>query len=102
MPIRVIVRDVTKTTIVSGRAFSLSDGGMGMFAGTELNLGDQMAVEFTPPYSSPPIRVQGKICNRTGYNYGVEFVTESNNQKQDVAALCQHLSSLVATYAENL
>ncbi|HEV7220664.1 MAG TPA: PilZ domain-containing protein [Terriglobales bacterium] len=102
VPIRVIVRDVTKTTIVSGRAFSLSDGGMGMFAGTELNLGDQMAVEFTPPYSSPPIRVQGKICNRTGYNYGVEFVTESNSQKQDVAALCQHLSGLVATYAENL
>ncbi len=101
VPIRVIVRNVTKTTIVSGRAFSLSDGGMGMFAGTELNLGDQMSVEFTPPYSSPPIRVQGKICNRTGYNYGVEFLAESNSQKQDVAALCQHLSSLVATCAEN-
>jgi hypothetical protein len=96
------VRDVKKTTIISGRAFSLSDGGMGMFAGTELNLGDQMAVEFTPSYSSPPIRVQGKICNRTGYNYGVEFVTENNSQKQDVAALCQHLSGLVATCPENL
>lgn len=102
VPIRVIVRNVTKTTIVSGRAFSLSDGGMGMFAGTELNPGDQMAVEFTPPYSSPPIRVEAKICNRTGYNYGVEFLTESNSQKQDVAALCQHLSSLVATCAEAL
>ena len=75
---------------------------MGMFAGTELNPGDQMAVEFTPPYSSPPIRVEAKICNRTGYNYGVEFLTESNSQKQDVAALCQHLSSLVATCAEAL
>lgn len=101
VPIRVIVRTVMKTTIVSGRAFTLSDGGMGMFAGAELNLGDEMAVEFTPPYSSPPIRVQGKICNRAGYNYGVEFLTESNVQKRDVALLCQHLSSLVAMHGEN-
>ncbi|MGH9512945.1 MAG: PilZ domain-containing protein [Terriglobales bacterium] len=100
VPIRVIVRSVMKTSIVSGRAFSLSDGGLGMFVGAELNPGDQMAVEFTPPYSSPPIRVEGKICNRNGYNYGVEFLTESNNQKHGIAILCQHLSSLVATSAE--
>jgi hypothetical protein len=88
---------VTKTAIVPGRAFSLSNGGMGMFAGTELNPGDQMAVEFTPPYSSPPIRVQGKICHRTGYNYGVECLADDQIQQQSVAALCQHLSSLIAT-----
>jgi hypothetical protein len=94
------VCDIAKTTIVSGRAFSLSDGGMGMFAGAELSLGDEMAVEFTPPYSSPPIRVQGKIRNRAGYNYGVEFLSESDSQKRDIAVLCQHLSSLVVTCSE--
>ena len=100
VPIRVIVCDIAKTTIVSGRAFSLSDGGMGMFAGAELSLGDEMAVEFTPPYSSPPIRVQGKIRHRAGYNYGVEFLSESDSQKRDIAVLCQHLSSLVVTCSE--
>jgi hypothetical protein len=100
VPIRVIVRDISKTTIVPGRAFSLSDGGMGMFVGAELNAGDRMAVEFTPPYSAPPIRVEGKVCNRSGYNYGVEFLAESRSQQKDVATLCQHLSSLVVTSTE--
>jgi hypothetical protein len=100
VPIQVIVRNANKTTIVQGRAFSLSSGGMGMFAGAELKPGDQMAVEFTPPYSMPPIRVEGKICYRTGYNYGVEFVAENSGQKQEVAVFCQHLSSLVAAYTD--
>jgi hypothetical protein len=100
VPIRVIVRNANKTTIVAGRAFSLSGGGMGMFAGTELNKGDQTAVEFTPPYSLPPIRVEGRICYRDGYNYGVEFMVESSSQKQEVAVFCHHLSSLVASYPD--
>jgi hypothetical protein len=100
VPIQVIVRGDNKTTIVPGRAFSLSSGGIGMFAGAELNPGDQMAVEFTPAYSMPPIRVEGKVCYRDGYNYGVEFVAEDSGQKQGVAVFCQHLSSLVAAYTD--
>jgi len=101
VPIRVIVQNVMKTTIVHGRAFSLSNGGMGMFASAELNPGDEMAVEFTPPYSLPPLRVEAKICNRDGYNYGVEFVVDSAIQKQEVAQFCQHLSSLVVSCIES-
>jgi PilZ domain len=100
VPICVIVRGADKTTIVHGRAFSLSSGGIGMFAGAELNCGDQMAVEFTPAYSMPPIRVDGKICYRDGYNYGVEFVAENSGQKQEVAQFCRHLSSLVASHPD--
>ena len=96
VPIRVIVRGAGKTTIVLGRAFSLSSGGLGMFAGAELNHGDEMAVEFTPAYSMPPIRVEGKICYRSGYNYGVEFVAGNSSQEEEVAVFRQHLSSLVA------
>lgn len=97
VPIRVILHDVMKTTIVQGRAFSLSNGGMGMFAGAELNLGDEMYIEFTPPYSLPPLRVEARIRNRAGYNYGIEFMTANNKQKEGVEQFCQHLSSLVAS-----
>ena len=97
VPIRVILRNLMKTTIVQGRAFSLSNGGMGMFAGTELKPGDEVSVEFTPPYSSPPLRVEAKVHNRAGYNYGVEFMAEDNAQREEVAQFCQHLSSLVAS-----
>jgi hypothetical protein len=67
---------------------------MALFAGAELNLGDEVAVEFTPPFSAPPIRVDARICNRMGYTYGVEFLMDSSTQKQEAAQLRGHLSSL--------
>lgn len=97
VPIRVIVQNATKTAIFHGRAFSLSNGGMAMFASAELKPGDEMAVEFTPPYSLPPLRVEARICNRAGYNYGAEFMAESIRQRRDVAQFCQLLSTLVAS-----
>jgi hypothetical protein len=52
-----------------------------------------VAVEFTPPFSSPPIRVDAKICNRSGYHYGVEFIAADNAQRQNVDQLRMHLTS---------
>ena len=86
-----------KTRVFRGRALSLSNGGMGMFASAELRLGDQMAIEFTPPYSLPLLRLEARICNRTGYSYGAEFIAESIRQRREVTQFCQHLSSLVAS-----
>jgi hypothetical protein len=51
------------------------------------------AVEFTPPFSTPPIRVDAKICNRSGYHYGVEFLAVDNAQRENVAQLRLHLAS---------
>jgi hypothetical protein len=93
VPIRVIVSRPMKASIFDGRGTSLSEGGMALFAGAELRLGDQVAVEFTPPFSSPPIRVDAKICNRSGYHYGVEFIAADNAQRQNVDQLRMHLTS---------
>ena len=93
VPIRVIVSRAMKASIFDGRGTSLSEGGMALFAGAELRPGDHVAVEFTPPFSSPPIRVAARICNRSGYHYGVEFLAVDNAQRQSVAQLRQHLSS---------
>ena len=93
VPIRVIVSRAMKASIFDGRGTSLSEGGMALFAGAELRPGDQVAVEFTPPFSSPPIRVEAKICNRTGYHYGVEFLAVDNTQRQSVDQLRMHLAS---------
>lgn len=93
VPIRVIVSRPMKASIFDGRGTSLSEGGMALFAGAELRLGDQVAVESTPPFSSPPIRVDAKICNRSGYHYGVEFIAADNTQRQNVDQLRMHLAS---------
>jgi PilZ domain len=93
VPIRVIVCRAMRASIFDGRGTSLSEGGMALFAGAELRPGDQVAVEFTPPFSTPPIRVDAMICNRTGYHNGVEFLAVDNAQRQSVAQLRMHLVS---------
>ena len=62
VPIRVIVCRAMRASIFDGRGTSLSEGGMALFAGAELRPGDQVAVEFTPPFSTPPIRVDAMIA----------------------------------------
>jgi hypothetical protein len=97
VPIRVIVSRAMKASIFDGRGTSLSEGGMALFAGAELRPGDYVAVEFTPPFSSPPIRVDAKICNRSGYHYGVEFLALNPAQSQRVARLRMHLATFAIT-----
>jgi hypothetical protein len=94
VPIRIIVRIETKVVILDGRGNSLSEGGMALFAGVELKPGDQVAVEFTPPYAGPPIRVEARICNRAGYNYGLEFLTDTRTRQEQATKLRNHLVTL--------
>jgi hypothetical protein len=95
VPIRVIIRRAMKSTIVQGRGWALSEGGMAIFAGAELKPGEHIAVEFTPPYSAPPVRVEARVCNRSGYDYGLEFLDREPEQREEVATFRNHLASLV-------
>jgi hypothetical protein len=84
VPVRVIVDRLDKVSIVQGRGNELNEGGMAVFAGTELALNQRIAVEFTPPYSGLPIRVRCEVRNREGYTYGVAFLIESAEDKERV------------------
>ena len=83
LPIRVIVTRDEGTRIADGRANDISEGGMLIFAGIELRAEDRVTVEFTPPYSSSPLRAPGIVRHRRGYNYGVEFRSESKADLDD-------------------
>ena len=101
VPLRLIVCHARKASIFDARGTAVSAGGMALFAGTELHPGDHVAVEVTPPSSARPIRVDAKICNRTGYTYGVEFLTDSSTRKQEADRIRNHLSSLTGIVAYN-
>jgi len=92
--IRIIIAGTLRNRIYCGKGTSLSEGGMGLFAGTELEPGDKVAVELTPPYAAAPLRVDARICNRSGYDYGLEFLTDNNTRKLQAAGVRKHLSSL--------
>jgi hypothetical protein len=95
VPLRVIVSKLLRDRTFHGRGISLSEGGMGLFAAAELEPGDKVAVELMPPYSPAPVRLDARICNRTGYAYGLEFLTDTNTRQFQAAGLRKHLSSLV-------
>jgi hypothetical protein len=75
VPVRVLARKGDKTVITQGRGNELNEGGMAVFAGAELRLREEIAVEFTPPYSNQPIRVRCMVRDRKGYVYGLEFLS---------------------------
>src|SRR5215471_1166262 len=85
LPVRLIVTREDNTRIADGRANDISEGGMLIFAGLELRSEDRILIEFTPPYSSTPVRAPGVIRHRRGYNYGVEFRLETQADEEQAA-----------------
>lgn len=94
VPIRAIVHRGTHTKLVDGRGTELNEGGMAIFAGLELKVGDTVEIEFTPPYTGQPIRVRCIVRNRLGYTYGVEFLTVTDEDTQRVRLIHQMLQAM--------
>src|SRR5258708_6711238 len=84
LPVRLIVSRDNRTRITDGRANDISDGGLLIFAGFELGLGDSVFVEFTPPFSGEAVRAHGIVRHRRGYNYGVQFHSETSAEADQI------------------
>jgi hypothetical protein len=84
VPVRLVVHRTAYASSVTGRGTELNEGGMCIFAGIELRLGDQVAVEFTPPYGEAPLRLWAVVRNRAGYYYGLEFLAENDGERDQV------------------
>ncbi|HVZ15535.1 MAG TPA: PilZ domain-containing protein [Terriglobales bacterium] len=84
VPVRVIVHSEEKTRIIHGRGQELNEGGLAVNAGVELEVGDQVEVEFTPAYTGQPLRARAAVRNRNGYRYGLEFLNETGSDKERI------------------
>lgn len=87
VPVRVIAEKFGKVMIIQGRGTELNEGGLCVFAGAELKIREQIAVEFTPAYQGTPIRVRCVVRNRKDYNYGVEFELDTEADQEAVAEI---------------
>ena len=70
LEVRVAVASSFSTTMVTGRGTELSEGGMVLYAGIQLNPGDLLEVEFVDPFR---LRIIAVVRERTGYCFGLEF-----------------------------
>jgi hypothetical protein len=75
MPVRVFAAGKPHTAVY-GQGTDMNWGGMRLFALLDLAIGDQIAIEFTTPYSGRLRRVRATVRNRDGNTYGVEFMPE--------------------------
>jgi len=85
LPILIVVPMHDRTKIVQARGNDVSENGLAFFAGIELRVGDNIFIEFTPPYSGKPVRVAARVRNRSGFDYGLEFAPGDLQQQQRVA-----------------
>ena len=71
LPVKIGIFNGTDPIEIPGRVTELSEGGMSLYAGMALKPGDLLEVEFEMPFHRT---VQAVVRNRTGYNFGLEFV----------------------------
>jgi hypothetical protein len=95
IPVRVVTRRLTNNIVAAGRGMEINLGGMTVFSLIELTLGDEVGIEFTPPFSGKLVTVRGFVRNCTAHNYGVEFITEND---ADYASLGQLEAALGKTH----
>ncbi len=70
--VKVVIYDDSRRTLIDGRATELSEGGMTLYAGLPLQIGDLVEIEFEAPFERT---VQAVIRYRDGFTFGLEFVT---------------------------
>ena len=71
LPVKVGIYRDSETVLVPGLVTEMSEGGMSLYAGMSLKPGDLLEVEFEMPV---PRTVQAVVRNKTGFNFGLEFV----------------------------
>jgi c-di-GMP-binding flagellar brake protein YcgR len=79
--------------VFTGTAHDISVGGMALFLGGDLNIGETVTVTFALIFSTQLV-IQGIIRSRERYEYGVEFLNTSKTQQDEIIRNCRALSLL--------
>jgi len=80
-----------------GHGTDISGGRLAVRADIDLPVGAQVGVEFTPPYSDQPMIFRCFVRNRDGNHYGVEFITENDEDYRKAGELQAGLAAMNAS-----
>ncbi|MFY9646826.1 MAG: PilZ domain-containing protein [Terriglobales bacterium] len=97
--VRVTTQGPTRTVGCEGQGTDISGGGLAVTAEIDLAVGAQVGVEFTPPYSDQPMMFRCFVRNRNGNCYGVEFITENDDDYRKAGELEAGLAAMNAEVA---
>jgi hypothetical protein len=74
VPVRVTIEKHLQVSVIKSRSSQMNDGGLAVYADTELTIGDEADLEFTPPHFDRALTLRGVVRNHKGDLYGVEFL----------------------------
>jgi c-di-GMP-binding flagellar brake protein YcgR len=77
-----------------GRSLNINEGGMGGIFVSGWDVGTSVALQFSVPIATNPIKVKGVVRNRTGYRYGFEFTDLSPEERETITRTCRTLDLL--------
>ena len=94
--VRLTTQGPTRVVACEGQGTDISGGGLAVRADIDLSVGAQIGVEFTPPYSDEPMMFRCFVRTRDGNCYGVEFITESDEDYRKSGELQAELAAMNA------
>jgi len=94
--VRLTTQGPTRVVACEGHGTDISGGGLAVCADIDLPVGAQIGVEFTPPYSYQPMMFRCFVRNRDGNHYGVEFITENDEDYRKAGELQAGLAAMNA------
>lgn len=89
--VKVLLGSGNGKTAVQGRAHDLGEGGLSIYVVAELNEGQQVQLEFTPPFSRRSVDVQAIVRDRNGYRYGLQFRNLTRDATENISRSCRAL-----------
>ncbi len=91
--VKVSVTRKGEKVVFTGTAHDISVGGMALFLGGDLNIGETVTVTFALVFSTQLV-ITGVVRSRDRYEYGIEFLNPSKTQQEEIIRNCRALSLL--------
>ena len=89
--IKVILTADGSKTAVKGRAHDLGEGGLSIYVVAQLREGQQVQLEFTPPFSRRAVEVPAIVRDHSGYRYGLQFRNLTRDATEEISRSCRAL-----------
>jgi len=84
VPVRITIEKSSRLSVINTRGSRMNDGGLAVRADTELKIGDETEIKFTPPHFYPFVRLRGVVRNHVDDVYGVEFLATSAQEERQL------------------
>jgi hypothetical protein len=72
LPVRILPCSRLPAVVMTGRGTELSQNGMALYSGADMELDDVVEVEFLIP---DPLKVMATVRSRSGHYFGLQFLS---------------------------